>query len=1012
MSKPHPLLTLILWAATTSPLLAQLPATRLGSLFPSSGNPGKTFDVVIAGEDLDDVASLQFSHPGITAKQKMREPGPFENGPQPVPNTFEVAIAGNVPLSTYEVRAVGRYGVSNPRALIVDSLVDVLEIEPNNEREQATEATLPAAISGRMEAAADVDYFRFTAPAGQRILLDCMARRVDSRMDAVVVVYDAQGREVGNSRDARYGDPLVDFTTPAAGEYLVKIHDAAYQGGPDYFYRIRAGALPYIDYVFPPAAPPGNQTFTVFGRNLPGGQPANIAIGGRPLEQVTVTIPIPGGAAAQELAYSGFMAPPGGGLDGREYRVQSPQGLSNPIFVGVAVAAPIAEQEPNNEIAQAQKLTVPAEVMGRFFPARDRDWFTFEAKQGQRLTIEVISHRMMLPASPVLLVQQVVKAAEGDQPEQVNQLTLMRSSGEGPHNPEFDLYSRDPIYDFTVPADGEYRLLVRDSRNALGADPRQIYRLAIRANAPDFRLAATPERSFAAVQLRKGGRAGIRVTAYRQGGFDGEIKVTATGLPAGVTCSDAIIGPSSTVATVVLSAAAAAPVSVAAIEVSGVAQVGTANVTRKARCGTALYPMPLPQGGQLTQMIPSVDARITRNLVVSVSEKEAAPAAIQPAQNQVLEVSRAGTVKIPYVRSGPFAGKFNLVPFGLPANVNLPLVEMQAGQNQSEFELRLSNTTPVGTYTFTLWGYAENHKYQRNPEAAEAAAKRKTEVDQIKAKADAEAKAAADAKTVADRLAAETAAAVQQATNQKNAAQQALDAANAAAKAAADAATQAKAAAAASPTDANLQNAAKAAELASADAATKAKAAADALAAAEKALLEAEAKAKAAADAKVLADQKATDTAALAQAAAALKTATDQRAAQLQQAAQPRDYNVPVVSTPIAIKITPAPVTVNPVPPLTVQQGAKVEATLTIVRLYGYNDQVTFTTTLPQGVGGLSVPNVAVPAGQTRIPLVINAGADAPPGEHAITLRAIMNLNGQQVTLEQPVTLTVKKAES
>ena len=98
--------------------------------------------------------------------------------------------------------------------------------------------------------------------------------------------------------------------------------------------------------------------------------------------------------------------------------------------------------------------------------------------------------------------------------------------------------------------------------------------------------------------------------------------------------------------------------------------------------------------------------------------------------------------------------------------------------------------------------------------------------------------------------------------------------------------------------------------------------------------------------------------------------------------------------------------------PLTVKQGAKVETMLTIVRLYGYNDQVTFTTTPPQGVGGFSIPNVTVPAGQAQIPLVINANADAPPGQYTFKLQATMNLNGQQVTLEQPLTLTVQKAES
>ena len=161
----------------------------------------------------------------------------------------------------------------------------------------------------------------------------------------------------------------------------------------------------------------------------------------------------------------------------------------------------------------------------------------------------------------------------------------------------------------------------------------------------------------------------------------------------------------------------------------------------------------------------------------------------------------------------------------------------------------------------------------------------------------------------------------------------------------------------------------------------------------------------------MLADEKATETAGLAQAAAALKTQTDQRAAQLAQAAQPRDIHVRVVSNPITIKITPAPVTVNDVAPLTVKQGEKAETMLAVARLYGFNDPVSFNVTPPPGVSGLSIPNVAIPAGQTQIPLAITAGADAPPGEHTLTLRATMNYNGQQLTLEQPLTLTVQKAD-
>src|SRR5262245_354763 len=105
------LLTLLL----ASPAFAQLPSTRLASIFPPGSKAGETVEVVIAGADLDDVAELHFSHPGITAKPKLAVPGPFDKGPQAVANTFVVAAAANVPVGSYEARAIGRYGISNPR---------------------------------------------------------------------------------------------------------------------------------------------------------------------------------------------------------------------------------------------------------------------------------------------------------------------------------------------------------------------------------------------------------------------------------------------------------------------------------------------------------------------------------------------------------------------------------------------------------------------------------------------------------------------------------------------------------------------------------------------------------------------------------------------------------------------------------------------------------------------------------------------------------------------------------
>jgi len=104
-------------------------------------------------------------------------------------------------------------------------------------------------------------------------------------------------------------------------------------------------------------------------------------------------------------------------------------------------------------------------------------------------------------------------------------------------------------------ADGTYRVLVQDSHSAVGSDPRLVYRLAIHPEQPDFRLAASPIDLAGSILMRKGAREAIRVTAFRQDGYDGEIHVTAAGLPKGVTGSEVVIGPANDYAILVLTAA-------------------------------------------------------------------------------------------------------------------------------------------------------------------------------------------------------------------------------------------------------------------------------------------------------------------------------------------------------------------------------------------------------------------------------------------------------------------------
>ncbi|MFT7643217.1 MAG: hypothetical protein ACI9G1_004982, partial [Pirellulaceae bacterium] len=444
------------WVFIPSESSAQLPASQLSAIFPPGGAVGQTFDVAISGQHLDGVESLLFSHAGIVAKQKMAEPGPFDKGPVPVAFAFQVTVAANVPVGGHDVRAIGKYGVSNPRRFLISKQAEFLEAEPNQDIETATPLELPCAVNGQLNAAADVDYYAFTAKASGRLILDCYARRMDSQMDAVVVVFDAAGRELGSSRDGQSFDPLVDFNVTAGQVYSIRVYDSAYRGGPGFSYRFTLGALPHIDYIFPPAAVAGNGSFTIFGRNLPGGQNAGLATDGRPLEKMVANIAIPNGVTP---VGGSLVAPGGGGLDGVAYSVNSPIGASNQVFVGRASTTPVLEVEPNSLPAQAQLVTVPCEIMGQFYPRRDSDWFQFDAIEAEQIVLEVVSQRTGIKTNPTMLVEQI-SPADGDKPATTKQIAFESNSGQLDSGPEFDTRNQDPFFQFAAPATGRYRVLL------------------------------------------------------------------------------------------------------------------------------------------------------------------------------------------------------------------------------------------------------------------------------------------------------------------------------------------------------------------------------------------------------------------------------------------------------------------------------------------------------------------------------------------------------------------------
>lgn len=156
-----------------------------------------------------------------------------------------------------------RDGVSapSPNRLRVSPFPNVLETEPNDEPDSqspTTAADLPAAFNGIIGKPGDVDCFRFRAKKGEQFKIHALAHGLGSPLNPVIWIKAAAGKSnavlqrASDSRPNQLGfapagglnrethDPVIDFTVPADGEYILGVADERGEGGTDFVYRIEA----------------------------------------------------------------------------------------------------------------------------------------------------------------------------------------------------------------------------------------------------------------------------------------------------------------------------------------------------------------------------------------------------------------------------------------------------------------------------------------------------------------------------------------------------------------------------------------------------------------------------------------------------------------------------------------------------------------------------------------------------------------------------------------------------
>src|SRR5206468_6281406 len=104
------------------------------------------------------------------------------------------------------------------------------------------------------------DWFKFHAEAGQALTFEVFCARIQDKIhdlqkhaDPILTLYDADGRELAANDDTYFADPLLGFTLPKTGDYLLQVRDSTYDGDPRWVYAVLATDRPYASHVFPMA---------------------------------------------------------------------------------------------------------------------------------------------------------------------------------------------------------------------------------------------------------------------------------------------------------------------------------------------------------------------------------------------------------------------------------------------------------------------------------------------------------------------------------------------------------------------------------------------------------------------------------------------------------------------------------------------------------------------------------------------------------------------------------------
>ena len=489
---------------------------RLSSVSPPGFQVGTEVEMTFRGSRLDDAEEILFYKKGFEVLSIEEKKAASVKA--------KVKITADCSLGEHPVRVRTKGGVTEIKTFYVGPFQVVSRVKPKaGEPQQKLPLNSTVASSVPNESQ---EIFTVEAKKGQRLSAEVESMRLGRGFyDPYIEILDTKGFILSRSDDTKLfiQDCYASAIVPEDGTYTIKVRETSY--GAIGLYRMHVGTFARPTAVYPGGGQVGKDLEVKFIDQATG--------------DFTQMLKVP-----QPVSFrltDGRMDEP----NFRDFGIFAKRdGVVAPSWNRLRISDfPNAnEVEPNNSRAETKLIEadLPLAFNGIIGEPRDEDWFKFKAKKGQRFAVRLYGRKLRSPLDSVMYIYDATK-----------RLASNDDSG-GP----------DSYFAWTVPADGEYYLQVRD--HLYNGGPDYVYRVEFQPLTPSVSLYVPDVSRYnthtrKSVVVARGNRFPL-VVRTRRNNFGGALKIAAKDFPEGITLHCDEMASNKTALTLVFEAAADAPI--------------------------------------------------------------------------------------------------------------------------------------------------------------------------------------------------------------------------------------------------------------------------------------------------------------------------------------------------------------------------------------------------------------------------------------------------------------------